>query len=288
MTLLNLKDGGHLKYKDAGSGPPIVLLHGWGMCGEFFGKQVADLSSRFRIVVPDFRGHGDSSHLVDGQDLPTLVADVTELIVSLDLSQAILVGWSMGAMVAWGVMQTNEAGRISGLATIDMVPRLLNDEDWQFGLRREHDANNSSRAVDRMRSDWTGFTRNFVPRIFARGDAAESKQMIDSMVKVVQQNHPESMARLWESMAEQDFRTQLGDIEIPVLVTYGQLSQIYSEEASEWLADELPNARRVGFADSGHAPHLEEPDLFNQEIEKFADEIKEQASGRIKNQEVRQ
>lgn len=89
MTLLNLKDGGHLKYEDAGSGPPIVLLHGWGMCGEFFGKQVADLSSRFRIVVPDFRGHGDSSHLVDGQDLPTLVADVTELIVSLDLSQAI-------------------------------------------------------------------------------------------------------------------------------------------------------------------------------------------------------
>ena len=52
-----------------------------------------------------------------------------------------------------------------------------------------------------------------------------------------------------------------------------RLCWIYSEEASAWLAAELPNARRVGFADSGHAPHLEEPDFFNREIEKFADEI---------------
>ncbi len=288
MTLLNLKDGGHLKYKDAGSGRPIVLLHGWGMRGEFFEKQVADLSARFRLVVPDFRGHGDSSHLVDGQDLPTLVADVTELIVSLDLSQVILVGWSMGAMVAWGVARGEATSRVSGLVTIDMVPRLLNDESWDFGLREGRDASVFSKAVDRMRSNWPGFTKIFVPRIFAAGRAAERKQMIDQMMDVVEQNHPESMAHLWMSMVGQDFRPGLAAIDVPTLVIYGKQSQLYSEEASEWLAAELPNARRVGFADSGHAPHLEEPDLFNQEIEKFADEIKEQASGRIKNQEVRQ
>ena len=270
MKILNLADGGLLKYESEGSGRPIVLLHGWGMRGEFFRQQIAAWSPRFRVVVPDLRGHGESSHLRDGQGLPTLVDDVAELLASLDLSQTLLVGWSMGAMVAWGVMQTNEASRISGLATIDMVPRLLNNENWQYGLRRGRDAKVFSRVIDSMLSDWTGFTRIFVPRIFAGGKAAERKQMIDQMVKIVEQNHPESMARLWESMAEQDFRKQLAHISVPALVTYGKLSQLYSEEASEWLADKIPNARSVGFADSGHAPHLEEPDLFNREIETFA------------------
>ena len=271
MKILNLRDDGLLKYESEGAGRPIVLLHGWGMRGDFFHEQIAALSPNFQVVVPDLRGHGQSSHLRNGQGLPTLVDDVAELLVSLDLSEALLMGWSMGAMVAWGVLQGKEASRISGLVTIDMVPRILNDENWKFGLREGKDATVFSTITARMIADWPGFTRVFVPRIFASGRRTECKALADRIINKTQENHPESMARLWLSMADQDFRRKLPEINTPTLVIHGALSQLYSEEASEWVAGQMPNARRVDFANSGHAPHLEEPDLFNHTIEKFAD-----------------
>ena len=288
MKILNLADGGLLKYESEGSGRPIVLLHGWGMRAEYFRQQIAAWSPRFQVVVPDLRGHGRSSHLEDGQGLPTLVDDVAELLVSLDLSGSLLVGWSMGAMVAWGVMQRKEAARVSGLVTIDMVPRLLNDENWKFGLREGKDASVFSTVTARMIADWPGFTRIFVPRIFAGGHRQECKALADRIVNETEKNDPESMARLWLSMAEQDFRSKLAQINTPTLVVHGARSQLYSKDASNWVVSHMPNARLIEFANSGHAPHLEEPDLFNQAIEKFADEIYSQSRMQIRNQEIQQ
>jgi pimeloyl-ACP methyl ester carboxylesterase len=265
-----LRDGGHLNYTNTGSGRPIVLLHGWGMRGEFFRNQIAALSPRHRVVVPDLRGHGDSSFLADRQGLQTLVDDVAELLVELDLSEAILVGWSMGAMIGWGIMQRPEAGRVSALVTIDMVPRLLNDGTWKFGLREGHNDGVFDGAVDRMAESWPDFTRKFIPRIFARNKLSERKTLMEWLIRETQSNDPASMARLWRSMVNQDFRSQLSGIKIPCLVAYGAHSQLYSEAASQWVVSRLPDARGIRFADSGHAPHLEEFELFNQEVEKFA------------------
>ncbi len=270
MKILNLKDGGHLKYEDEGSGRPIVLLHGWGMQSAFFKAQIAALSPRFRVVVPDLRGHGLSSRLKQGQGLATLVDDVAELLVGLDLSQALVVGWSMGAMVSWGLMRRGESARISALVSIDMVPKILNDESWTFGLREGRDASVFSGVVNRMLADWPRFTRIFVPRIFARGGAEHQQALVDWMVTETENNHPQSMAQLWMSISEQDFRNELANLQLPTLITYGARSQLYRAEASEWITNNIPNATGVGFADSGHAPHLEEPDLFNKEIESFA------------------
>jgi pimeloyl-[acyl-carrier protein] methyl ester esterase len=256
-----------------------VLLHGWGMQGKFFDEQIAALAPDFRVVVPDLRGHGRSSPLTMGQGLPTLVDDVNQLLVNLELSESILIGWSMGAMVAWGVMQGLAADRIAGLVTIDMVPRLLNDTDWKFGLREGKDASVFSPIAKRMIEDWPGFTRFFVPRIFATGQCDERMAMTDRMVNETEKNDPESMARLWMSMAEQDFRGDLSKIDLPALVIHGALSQLYSEAANAWVADQMPDARRVAFANSGHAPHIEEPDLFDREIKKFAGEIGDYIGG---------
>ena len=274
MKILNLEDGGYLKYEDEGSGRPMVLLHGWGMRSTFFKQQIAAFSPRFRVVVPDLRGHGQSSQLEEGHGLSTLVDDVAELLARLDLSQAIVVGWSMGAMISWALVRRKEARRISALVSIDMVPRILNDESWTFGLREGRDASVFSGAIDRMLADWPGFTRFFVPRIFAGGRASERQALVDWIVEETENNHPESMARLWKSIGNQDFRNDLARQRLPALVTYGMLSQLYPPEASEWVARNMPNARRVGFTNSGHAPHLEEPELFNREIETFAEQTR--------------
>jgi pimeloyl-[acyl-carrier protein] methyl ester esterase len=270
MKTLNLKDGACLKYVDSGTGRSLVFLHGWGMQSLFFKEQVAGLSPRFRVVVPDLRGHGRSSRLRQGQGLSTLVDDVAELLVGLDLTQVIVIGWSMGAMVSWGLAQHEQSDRLSALVSIDMVPKILNDESWPFGLHAGPDASVFSGVVDRMLSDWPRFTRIFVPRIFARGRDSERKALVDWMVHETEQNHAQSMAQLWMSISDQDFRNDIANLQLPTLVTYGALSQLYRAEASEWITNNAPNASRFRFADSGHAPHLEETRLFNEAIESFA------------------
>lgn len=279
MARLKLSDGGYLAYEDKGAGQPIVLLHGWGMRGKYFQPQIEALSSRYRTIVPDLRGHGESSRLEEGQDLETLVGDVAALLGALDLSQTLLVGWSMGAMVSWGLMRRAEAGRVSSLVSIDMVPKLLNNNGWKFGLRDGQDASVFADVADRMLADWPAFTRVFVPRIFAPNDARGAEKLADKMIGETEKNDPASMAQLWLSMADLDFREQLSEIKVPTLVTYGALSQLYSEAASEWVINRMPNARGVRFAHSGHAPHLEEPNLFNTEIETFVEQTKDLVAG---------
>ena len=250
-----------------------MLLHGWSMRRDVFRPQVEGLSQQFRVIAADLRGHGDSSGFTNGHEFDVLVDDLMELLVSLDLWQVILIGWSMGAMIAWGAMQRPGAERIAGIVSIDMVPRLLNDPDWHHGIRQGSDATAFETAMQRMRSDWPKFVQEYVPRLFARDKPAERQDLITTTIELVDDNDPESMARLWGSMADQDYRDQIEHLAVPMLVTYGEQSQFYDKEASEWLVSHAPNATMVGFPKSGHALQLEESEKFNEEVRKFAASI---------------
>ena len=273
MATLELTGGGLLEFDDAGSGPAIVFLHGWSLGKGAFGIQRRELSDRFRIVVPDMRGHGNSTKFTNGDGIDTLASDLEQLLVHLDLDDVILVGWSMGALVAWEFAQGPQGGRVAGIVTIDMVPRVLNGDGWQHGLRSGTHLYDVDIDLMRMRDDWRAFTRAYVPKVFAGGMTNERRELIDKMVDLVGDNEVESMVALWTSLVQADYVDAVRQLNVPTLITYGKLSQIYTEEAAEWMDQHIPNSQRIGFADSGHAPHLEEPQLFNESLAGFAEEL---------------
>lgn len=240
---------------------------------QVFQPQIEALQADFRIIAPDLRGHGSSSHIEDGQGIDTLADDLIELLDHLDLDEVIFVGWSMGAMVAWDALQRPGGERIAGIVSIDMVPRILNDVDWQHGLRDGKDASVFDKDIEKMLEDWGTYTQRYMPKIFGRDKGEESIPMIEAMTELTRENDPESMVRLWRSISEQDFREEVQSLTVPSLIVHGALSHLYSDEASEWMEQNVPNSRRVVFTNSGHAPHLEEADRFNKEIRKFAADI---------------
>ena len=177
--------------------------------------------------------------------------------------------------VAISVFTGDELERIGAVDIIAVAQASPNvtlevSRGTNIRVNRGRDASVFSGTVSRMLADWPRFTRIFVPRIFAHGGAEQQQALVDWMVTETEKNHPQSMAQLWMSIGEQDFRNDLANLQLPTLITYGARSQLYRAEASEWITNNIPNATGVGFADSGHAPHLEEPDLFNKEIESFA------------------
>jgi pimeloyl-[acyl-carrier protein] methyl ester esterase len=270
VATLKLNGGGTLEFDDQGSGPAMVFLHGWSLGKEAFAKQRRALSDRFRVIVPDMRGHGNSKRFEKGDGINTLASDLERLLVALDVSDVILVGWSMGALVAWQTAEGPQRGRIRGIVTIDMVPRVLNGGGWKHGLRAGTHLYDIDIDLSKMHDDWRAFTHAYVPMVFACGKAIERRELIEDMLDRVGDNDLESMTNLWRALVHADFVDTVQRLDVPTLITYGALSQIYAEEAAAWMDEHIPNSRRARFAESGHAPHLEEPQRFNQVLADFA------------------
>ena len=278
MGRLQLNGGGTLEFDDQGSGPAIVFLHGWSLGKEAFAKQRRELSERYRVVIPDMRGHGNSKQFEERDGIDTLAGDIEQLLVELDLAEVTLVGWSMGALVAWQTVVGPQRGRIRGIVTIDMVPRVLNGDGWQHGLRAGTHLYDIDIDLSKMRDDWRAFTRAYVPMVFASGKASDRRELIDEMLELVSDNDLESMTNLWHALVHADYVDTVQELEVPTLITYGALSQIYTEEAAAWMDEHIPRSRRLRFAESGHAPHLEEPQRFNQALADFIGGLEQQSN----------
>lgn len=275
MGTLELNDGDRLEYDDQGDGQAIVFLHGWSLGNEAFGPQRRGLSG-YRFVAPNLRGHGNSSPFRNGDGIDTLASDTAELLVALDIDNAVLVGWSMGALVAWQVALGDECRRVAGIVTIDMVPRVLNGDGWTHGLRAGANIYDVERDLERMRHDWDGFRDAYVPKVFARGDADRS-DLIEKMKALIAGNDVESMRELWRVLVSADYVDDVQRLDVRTMITYGTQSQVYDEGAAIWMEQNIPNATRVPFRESGHAPHLEESEKWNNALSAFLDELRSEA-----------
>ncbi|MFZ5608266.1 MAG: alpha/beta fold hydrolase [Pseudomonadota bacterium] len=272
MHELRLKGGGRLAYREVGRGRPLIFLHGWAMGGAAFEPQIDGLARRFRLIVPDLRGHGASSPLGDGEGVEALADDIAQLMAQRDLKDALCCGWSMGAMVAWALLQRHGEARFAGLVVIDMTPRIANEAGWDLGMIGGHDREAARRATLNMRRGWRTYCPIFVPRIFAAAGKPDA-DLVARVTQLAQGNDVASMAGLWQSMVAQDFRAFLAKLSLPTLIVHGARSQLYDAATARWLAARLPHASLACFSRSGHAPHLEEPHRFNRVVGAFADAL---------------
>jgi pimeloyl-[acyl-carrier protein] methyl ester esterase len=264
LDFFTASDGARIAYRDEGAGAPLVLLHGLMAHGGFFREQAA-LAAEFRLVTIDLRGHGESR----GAPAPTverIAADVAELTAALDLKDAIGVGWSLGATVLWHVLSGPATARFAGAVVIDMTARVRNDARWDLGLSPEACA---ARSLA-IRHDYENFAASAGQAIFAQPVAAAHGVLAGWVSNEFARNDAASMAAVWESLVAQDVRELLTTIRHPTLIVHGAHSSLYGADTADHLVDALPQARAIRFERSGHAPHLEEPALFNDTLKKFA------------------
>jgi pimeloyl-ACP methyl ester carboxylesterase len=253
-------DGARIAYSDEGCGRPLVLLHGLMADSGFFDRQRA-LAGDFRVVAVDLRGHGRSPAGPVPPTIRRLAEDVTGLAGDLRLEGAIGVGWSLGAAVLWRVLAGPASPKFAGSVVVDMTPRVLNDRDWDLGLSRET-CEARSQAI---RDDFPAFAAAAGQAIFA-----DPGPEADRAAGAFAANDPAAIGALWESLVEEDFRPLLPTIRQPTLVVHGAHSHLYDAETAGHLVDALPTARAVAFERSGHAPHLEQHELFNATLREFA------------------
>ncbi|WP_439109696.1 alpha/beta fold hydrolase [Lentibacter sp.] len=121
LTTLQLSEPyGTLAFRDAGSGPPVVLIHGVGMQSAAWMPQIEALSKTHRVLALDMPGHGGSAPLRSGAQLPEFVGWLQAALHALGLKRVSLAGHSMGALIAMGFAATHRA-QLDRVALLNVV-----------------------------------------------------------------------------------------------------------------------------------------------------------------------
>lgn len=226
------------------------------------GASFAPLIDRLEGIAchaPDLPGHG-----APGAGLDDCVALVHEIAADRPV---VVLGWSMGAAIAWRYIRAHGAGRLAGLITVDMAPKLGVTPDWPHGLIGQ-DAAHLAATTAEIHGDWPAAAQKIATTMFARREGAPVMPR-DAALAQVLDNDPEIMARYWDEMVAMDLRDVMPAITCPYLVAHGGQSRVYPGSSAQWLADQVAGAARVCFEASGHSPHLEEPDKFAEAVRAF-------------------
>jgi len=245
---------------------PVILLHGWTMRGAVFDDLAARLGPGVR--APDLPGHGAAQ---EGEASLAAAVDLLEAEVASAGPEAMVVGWSMGAAVAWAWLGRTGGTGIAGLVTADMSPCPVNGEGWDLGLLGQT-PDRLHRNTREIHDDWPAAAEKIATTMFAEKTGAPGFSRDQALAQVLS-NDPDKMAAYWDDMMAMDLRGAARGVRVPWRVSHGARSRVYSAETAHWLAEAGDAARLVTFERSGHSPHLEEPEAFAALIRRFDAEL---------------
>lgn len=269
MPFLTADDGVPIYYTDDGQGIPIFLIHGWTMNHKFFQYNIPVLSQTHRVVTMDIRGHGYSGKQEVNWTLHQAARDVHQIITYLDLNEVILVGWSMGTTLIHNYFAQFGDERLKGAVFIDMTPYLLKTDDWEHAVFNKLDLQAAVNFGCDILKDRKSIVEAFIPACFKAGEMLDPTTrewwIRESMLT------PTSVAiAFWLAMVAYDWRLQIAQIPVPVLLCYGAHSAVYPTELGKHMQEFIHNSQLIMFENSGHSPFWEEPEKFNAEVVRFA------------------
>jgi pimeloyl-[acyl-carrier protein] methyl ester esterase len=251
---LRLTDGRVLSWQEAGSGLPLVLLHGWSLSGCAF-HELAELLDGYRLLLPDLPGHGQSSPPT-AATRPALADDIAGWLATVAPGQVLLGGWSLGGMVALDLAARPDTP-VDRLLLLATTPRFTSASGWPFGLPAAQ-----VRALRRnLERRFEATLGDFFALTFADGEAGADRLRAIRSFAVRPGGLPDraAAAALLELLAMQDQRAVLPAVVCPALVLHGTLDRVTPVGAGRALAGALPHGRLHEIAGAGHAPHWTRP-----------------------------
>lgn len=253
-------DGIKIAYTDQGVGPVIIFLAGYSGIKEEWQQQIPFfVMHNYRVITFDARNHGHSTHQPRNLKIARLGQDLAELIDYLNITQAILIGHSMGSAAIWAYCMLHGTSKIHKIVTTDESPYPLNTPEWHYGALDLTWDNLATKAPTVMETKMAQLPIDEAVKDVLRGEhQAFPFDFVENQILL--RNH-----------LSQDWRDLIVSLDIPQLYLAGGSSPLWSAEHAEVCValakPQLANA--YIFADAGHLPQLELPNEFNQVVNDF-------------------
>jgi non-heme chloroperoxidase len=257
VAYLEVEPGNSIYYEHyRGDGPPIVLVHGWGMsCRVWDVNLPALLDAGHEVVSLDHRCCGHSDKDFDVMSTEAVAGDVGKLIETVGLKNPIVLGWSFGAAVTAQVA-VDLGSALRGIVLVGPpTPRYTQTEGFPHGGTAEV-----------MEETLTALAQTRPEFLHALSEGVchqdVGKNTIEWMWQIFMQTSPRADAALAD-LGAIDHREALLSVTIPVLICKGAHDAIVDPAIADRAGELLPNSHVLTFEDSGHAPFLEERQKFD-------------------------
>lgn len=260
-------DGTRLVYDDWGTGRPVVLVHGWSLDATMWEHQAAALTAAgHRCVTYDRRGHGRSQDPGKGYDADTLADDLAGLIERLGLSDAVLVGHSMGGGEIARYLSRHGNSRVSAIALVSsLTPFALATEDNPVGLPAEAMAG-TAQALIRDRAGW--FASGADDYFAVRGEGSwVSLAMIDRTLRMCLGTPLLVQLACAQTGFTTDYRADLAGVDVPALVVHGDVdASTPLAMTGQPTADLLPDGELVVYPGAPHGLYATHQDRLSSDL----------------------
>jgi len=248
-----------------GTGPPLVLLHGWAMHSGVWGPLVWRLARRFRVHAVDLPGHGHSP-LAAPFTLDSACAAVSSSL-PIDARPLIVIGWSLGGLVAmrWA---RHEPARVGRLVLVATTPRFAAGRDWPHGVPVQ----TLARFGDELHVAWKITIQRFLAlQLQGSEHGRATLAALRQQVFARGEPSPKALFGALDAIVTTDLRAEVPDIAQPALVISGGRDTLALPAAARWLGERLPDARLSVIDGAAHVPFLSHPDAFAEALGPLSD-----------------
>jgi pimeloyl-ACP methyl ester carboxylesterase len=281
--LVHLPDGADLYVEEAGPSSPkgALFIHGSALRTDVWHYQMPGVGDH-RLVFMDLRGHGRSQPKGDLDfTIDNLARDIEAVIEDSELEEIVLVGHSVGGMIALRLASSRLewlGSRIKGLVLVNTTYRPAYDTSiggavvskLERVIRHPVDAlGNYHSSIERLRKIVRPTDAVFLGVAFAAFGPGASAKQIDFTYDMTSDTSADVLFDLVKSYRDYDVTELLGELTVPVLVLTGTHDRLTVSKASQYLAEHLPKAELHVFENCGHMTMLERHDDFNAMLDRF-------------------
>jgi len=253
-----------IAYDDQGTGPSIVFLHAFPLNRTMWANQEQVLSSQFRVITIDLRGHGESDAPLWRYTLDQSADDVCALLDQLAVRQALFVGLSMGGYLLFAFYRKYSA-RVKGMILADTRAQADTDEGkaGRFQMAQTAYKHGPSAIADLM-----------IPKLLSPATIQTRPEIVQNVRSMIEGNQISGIAGDLLAMAERpDSVPLLKQIACPTQIIVGELDQATPPADATLMANQIPNARLAIIPNAAHLANLEQPAAFNKILTSFATDL---------------
>jgi pimeloyl-ACP methyl ester carboxylesterase len=248
---------GTISFREAGSGEALLFLHGMNGSSKSWAYQFGAFAEKYRVIAWDAPGYGRSDPVAAEAD--AYAAQVDRLLTHLGIDQVVIVGHSMGGVIA---------ERFCARYAYRAKRLVLSGTHW--GNAAPADAPLARKYTKRLEELEALPAREY-------GEARAKKMLPEScppeafklVAEIAAEARREGLLNGGRMVEKTDNRPFLSSLNLPVLILTGEHDTVVLPERSEAMLAYLPNARAVSLPGVGHAAYLEAPEVFNETVRQF-------------------
>jgi len=253
-----------IAYWSAGDGPPVILLHPFPANHDIWIPATEALSARYRVILPDLRGHGDSGIGEGPATMEKHADDLSRIMDDAEIGRAPIIGVSIGGYVLFEFWR-GYRGRVAALGLFNTKAPADSAEGRAARLNAANDV---------LQRGTESFLENMIPKLFGRSTREGRRDLVDGALRMMRKMSPQGLAQVQRGMADRpDSVSTLSTINVPTLITTGDEDALTGIAEAGLLHEHISGSELRVIPKAGHYSPWEQPAEAVRILRQFLDSL---------------